>query len=134
MPPIDGLFSRRTILRALAGAAALPFIPRRASAAGPALDALRGKAKHVLILNAAGGLRTAPLFNAATSTAHNPYGIAASEGASEWRAGLLLASPRTALTTFTAGTSLAPCSELSGDIAVLAGVDHQPTGAAIVDH
>lgn len=134
-PSRTAAFTRRALIKAALAASVAPaiFIPRRAKATP--LDALRNRARHVLILNAAGGLRTAALFNADAATAHNPYGRALTPGASEWQPGALLEAPAFPLTTFSrAPAALPSAAALSGDIAILAGVDHQPGGPALVDH
>lgn len=131
MRPISSKLSRRTFLSALAGAAALPFIPRKARAAEAILA---GRAEHLIILYAGGGLRGAPLFFGDAAFEHNPYGEAPNAGASEWIPGALLGGPRIALPSFGTGVELPSAAELSADIALLAGVDHLPAGTAIVDH
>lgn len=137
MQPTDPALTitRRALIKAALAASIAPaiWVPRRARATP--LELLRNRARHVLILNAAGGLRTAALFNADAATAHNPYGRALAPGASEWQPGALLETPPAPLTAFTRTPAALPsAAALSGDIAILAGVDHQPEGPALVDH
>jgi hypothetical protein len=94
-----------------------------------------GVAKHVLILYAGGGLRSAPLFNADVEKQFNPFGkVDAREGV-EWSPGTLLGTTPTDLFTFGQQTQLPPVSAIAHDIAVVAGLDHQPLAdRAIQDH
>jgi hypothetical protein len=105
---------RRDFLKLSAAAAAAPliWIPKRAGAA----TAARGKVKHLLVLNAKGGLRSHALFNAVGVKQHCPWGAQAS--ASEWKLGAVCGS--TDLET--------------ENVAVLASVDHDPNGSVDIDH
>src|SRR5688500_17673415 len=81
--------SRRTFLGAAAGAATVAASPwfwvkKSFAQSTPGF----GSAKHVLILYAAGGLRSTPLFNADASFQHNPFGRANSTA--EWGVGNVL--------------------------------------------
>jgi hypothetical protein len=91
-----------------------------------------GTAKRALILYAAGGLRSAPLFNADAAFAHNPFGQAPS--AAEWGVGSVLGTQRLPLFTFP-GVELPAVADIAQDIAVIAGIDHEPgTDRAAIDH
>src|SRR5688572_10349895 len=91
--------SRRTFLGAAAGAATVAASPwfwvkKSFAQSTPGF----GSAKHVLILYAAGGLRSTPLFNADASFQHNPFGRANSTA--EWGVGNVLGTQRLPLFTF----------------------------------
>jgi hypothetical protein len=121
---------RRTLLKG-AGIATLAGPWFWVKRAGAAVDPEIPRAKHVLVLYAAGGLRTPALFHADVAYQHNPYGRARAD--SEWCPGALLELPETSR-TLSAG-SLPAIGELARDIAVLAGVDHHPRGTdAPIDH
>lgn len=128
--------TRRQFLGAAAGTAAaasapLVWIPKRAfAAATPAF----GTAEHVLVLFAAGGLRSQPLFNADVAFQHNPFGQPASVApGTQWGVGKILGE--TPVDLFNLGEQLPPVSAISNEISVLAGVDHEPTQpGAQIDH
>jgi hypothetical protein len=86
----------------------------------------------LIVLYASGGLRGAPLFFGEACTEHNPYGRASVHGNAEWTPGALLGGPRASLPLF--GAELPSAAEMSGEMALIAGVDHLPGGTAIVDH
>jgi hypothetical protein len=129
-PPARGV-SRRNFLR-IAGAGAVAattapwiWIPKKAFAAtSPAF----GTAEHVLVLYAGGGLRSAPLFCADVSPAHNPFGIAAGIApGTQLSVGKLLGDQPFPLNTSV--DPLAPVPAIASDITVIAGVDHEPSSA-----
>lgn len=131
-------FSRRSFLKtAAAGATAFTaapwvFIPRKAYA-GPAT----GSADAVIVLYAAGGLRSAPLFNADVSHQHNPFGIAASVApGTEWGVGSVLGQTAFPIFSFDGVTEFPAVPQIAKDIAVLAGVDHDPGSVTpvAIDH
>jgi hypothetical protein len=92
-----------------------------------------GTAKHLLVLYAQGGLRSAPLFNAEAAFQHNPFGKMNSTA--EWSVGKVLGEQRIPLFSFGEQLELPTVAEIAGDVAVLAGVDHEPrTDRAVLDH
>lgn len=125
--------SRRTFLRAATGAAAAAsvapwvWIPRRAyAAASPAF----GAAEHVLVLYAGGGLRSAPLFHADAAFRHNPFGAATGVAAgAQWAPGKILGEQAIPISSFPGVTEIPPVAAIANDIAILAGVDHDPSSA-----
>lgn len=131
--------SRRGFLKGLtAGATAAAtapwlFLPRRAHAT-PAF----GAADSVIILYAAGGLRSQPLFHADVAHQHNPFGRATSVApGTQWGVGTVLGTQP--LTLFGFGdqpVEMPAVPQIANDIAVLAGVDHEPGSpdAVAVDH
>lgn len=127
-------FSRRTLLKgAAAGALAGPWFWTKKSFAESTPGF--GAAKHVLILYAGGGLRSVPLFNADAELQHNPFGRVAPPSGAEWAPGTLLGTEPIELFTFDDGSRLSPVFQLAPDIAVLAGVDHDPSSdRAVMDH
>lgn len=131
-------FSRRSFLKtAAAGATAFTaapwvFIPRKAYA-GPAT----GSADAVIVLYAAGGLRSQPLFNADVSLQHNPFGIATNVApGTEWGVGSILGQSPFPIFSFEGVTEFPAVPQIANDIAVLAGVDHDPFSAmpVAIDH
>jgi uncharacterized protein (DUF1501 family) len=81
---------RRAVLRgagaAALGVAFLPFLRRRAFAApGPA-----AKARRILILNMAGGVRSSAAFHASPQIPYNPYGLMTTTGTPPFALGRLL--------------------------------------------
>src|SRR5688500_18760824 len=117
--------SRRTLLKgAAAGALAGPWfwVKKSFAQSTPGF----GAAKHVLILYAGGGLRSVPLFNADVSFGNNPFGKANVAPNVEWSPGTLLGTEPIDLFTFGDGSRLPPVPQIAGDIAVIAGVDHNP--------
>lgn len=126
--------SRRHFLGAAAGvAAASPWFWVKKAIAQSATGF--GSAKQLLILYASGGLRSQPLFNADAALQHNPFGR--QNSTAEWGVGSVLGTQRIPLFTFdqTGMTTLPTVGDIGGDIAVLAGVDHEPgTDTAIIDH
>jgi hypothetical protein len=81
-----------------------------------------GSAEHVLILYAGGGLRTPPLFYADVAEGLNPFGH--EEGArAQWTPGAIARWPSVQLST---GEVLPSLVDIASDIAVIAGVDHDP--------
>lgn len=130
--------SRRTFLQgaaAMATVAPWVWVPRKAfAAATPAF----GTARRVLVLYAGGGLRSAPLFNADASVRHNPFGQA-TEGVDpsvQWAVGSILGTQPVDLFGFgEQPVALPPVPAIAHDIAVLAGVDHEPAAAMpVIDH
>ena len=125
--------SRRSFLgraAAAAGAATVApwvWIPRSAFAATtPAF----GAAKRLLVLYAGGGLRSQPLFAADAAFQFNPFGKAATQAAgTQWTVGSILGTQQVQLNSFPTPVTLPPVNEISNDIAVIAGVDHDPFGA-----
>jgi hypothetical protein len=126
--------SRRTLLKgAAAGAMAGPWfwVKKSFAQSTPGF----GAAKHVLILYAGGGLRSIPLFNADVELQHNPFGTVTPGSGVEWTPGTLLGTDPIDLFTFGDGSRLAPVPQIASDIAVLAGVDHDPfSDRAVIDH
>lgn len=129
--------NRRSFLRTAAGAAAVAgvapwvWVPNKSfAAATPAF----GTVDHVLILYAGGGLRSVPLFGADASFPNNPFGQVTSPApGTEWGVGSILGTQPIDL--FNLGETLPPVSQISNEIAVIAGVDHEPTSAnAQIDH
>lgn len=129
--------NRRAFLRAAAGAglaaSAAPYIwvPKASfAAATPAF----GSVDHVLVLYAAGGLRSVPLFFADVSFRNNPFGKATNVAAgAQWSPGTILGTDPVDLPTL--GEALPPVPQIAGDIAVIAGVDHEPgSPVAQIDH
>ena len=119
--------SRRTLLKGLGvfGASAWVWVPRKSfAAATPGF----GTAKHVIILYAGGGLRSAPLFNADAGFQHNPFGRAMNVAPEvEWGVGSILGTQPVDLFTFgDTPIQLPPVPAIAQDIAVIAGVDHEP--------
>lgn len=123
--------SRRSFLKlAAAGAGAATtapwiWIPKKAfAAATPGF----GSAKHVLVLYAGGGLRSAPLFHANVPMQFNPFGKAASVApGTNWGVGSVLGTQAIPLNSFPDPTTvLPPVPDIANDIAILAGVDHSP--------
>lgn len=132
--------SRRSFLKtAAAGATAATaapwvWIPRKAfAAAGPGF----GTADSVIVLYAAGGLRSQPLFNADVSHQMNPFGLAASVApGTEWGVGSILGQNPFPLFSFDGVTEFPAVPQIANDIAVLAGVDHDPASQmpVAIDH
>lgn len=121
--------SRRSMLKGLGvlGASAWVWVPRKSFAlATPGF----GSAKHVIVLYAGGGLRSAPLFNADASLQHNPFGRVTTVGPEvQWGVGSILGTQPIDLFTFGQDPlQLPPVPAIAHDIAVIAGVDHEPTG------
>lgn len=130
--------SRRSFLRtAAAGAAAASsapwvFVPRKAFA-GPAT----GAADSVIVLYAAGGLRSQPLFHADVSQQHNPFGAAPSVASgTQWGVGAVLGTAPYPVFGIPDVTEIPPVPAIANDISVFAGVDHAPASpiAVGVDH
>lgn len=130
--------SRRSFLRgAAAGATAVTaapwvFVPRKAFA-GPAF----GAADSVIILYAGGGLRSQPLFNADVSLQMNPFGLASNVApGTEWGVGSILGQNAFPLFSFGDVTEFPAVPQIANDIAVLAGVDHDPSSSmpVAIDH
>jgi hypothetical protein len=122
--------TRRSFLGASAVAAASPWfwVKKSFAQSTPGF----GSAKHVLILYAGGGLRSAPLFNADADFQHNPFGKM--NASSEWAVGSVLGAERRQLFTFPDET-LPTVADIANEIAVVAGVDHEPgTSEASIDH
>ncbi len=119
--------SRRTILRASAAttAAALVGLGRKsARGAGPA------RARRVLIINAAGGMRTTTAFHASPARALNPYGVLATAGA--LRLGAVLRADESTLSyaapAWGAGVTVPAIDEAARQFAIIAATDHRPDG------
>ncbi len=130
--------SRRKFLGGVTGAAAAAsvapwvWVPKKAfAAASPGF----GTAKRVLVLYAGGGLRSAPLFNADVAFQHNPFGAAANIApGAQWTPGTLLGTQPIPLFSFEEGAEMPAVPAIANDIAILAGVDHQPDGPSFTDH
>src|SRR5262245_9199387 len=94
-----------------------------------------GAAKRVLILYAGGGLRSAPLFYADCAKQYNPFGKVDRPTGVEWTPGTLLGTDPVPLFTFGEQLNLPPVPVIARDIAVVAGLDHEPTSdRAVIDH
>ena len=125
--------TRRSFLTSAAAGAAtvaaapLVWTPRRARAQSSSF----GAAEHVMILFARGGLRSHCMFNAVGTPQHNPFGRLTDAAPSDWRPGALLGS-----TDYDTSLGLVPAtSKITGDIAVVACVDHVPSSpVADTDH
>src|SRR5262245_32139614 len=94
-----------------------------------------GKAKHALILYAGGGLRSAPLFYADCAKQFNPFGKTTPATGVEWTSGQLLGTDAVQLFTFTDQPMMPAVPAIAHDIAIVAGLDHQPdSDRAVIDH
>jgi hypothetical protein len=119
--------TRRNLIKlsAAAGAAALVGLGRKsARGAGPA------RARRVLILNAAGGMRTTTAFHASPLRSLNPYGVLGTAGA--LRLGSVLRADETFLSyaapSWGAGTTVPPIDQAARGFAIVAATDHRPDG------
>src|SRR5438067_1944471 len=129
--------SRRSFLKLAAGTAALSASPwiwvkKARSEMSPGF----GRARHVLILYAGGGLRSAPLFNADVSFQLNPFGsVPRADTNTEWGVGKILGTDAQPIYSFGQDATLPPVSAIAKDVAVLAGVDHDPSAPlGVMDH
>lgn len=113
-------------LSALSVAAPTLLLPKIARAASPAF----GAARHLLILNAEGGLRSHSTFNAVGSLAHNPFGTQPAAAGTEWTLGAACGSADIQ----TAQGIIPAFAKITPDVAVIPCVDHTPGGIAVVDH
>ena len=119
--------SRRQLLQ-LAGLGAVApslLLGRRARA-----NAATGQVKHVLVLNLRGGFRSHCTFNAVGTQQHNPFGAQQSAPGTQWRLGAACGAKSYA-------SSLGPIpafADVTDQACVLACVDHNPGGAAEIDH
>lgn len=94
-----------------------------------------GSAKHVLILYAGGGLRSAPLFYADCAKQFNPFGKSTPRQGVEWTPGSLLGTDPVQLFSFGDVVEMPAIPAIAQDIAVLAGLDHEPeSDRAVIDH
>lgn len=128
-------WSRRDVFRSAALAmGAVTFapafwIPKRSFA-----NAIEqwGAAKHLLILNADGGLRSPALFNAALSLQWNPHtdatGTNTQPGApnTSWKVGAIFSNQPVPVPSWGDGEILAPLPAVSNSITVLGTVTHEP--------
>ena len=119
-------WNRRDFLKTSAlGAAAFtaPWVwsPKKAFAATPAF----GKAKHVIIFYAGGGMRTSCVFNGDNSLQYNPYGINSNAG-TEWGVSNLFGDVARPLSLWEPGDVLPSFVDMAKDVAVLGTVDHLP--------
>jgi hypothetical protein len=99
------------------------ILVRRARAEGLSFF---GTAKRLLILYAGGGLRTPPIFYADVDYGNNPFGLADRSDGAEWRPGAIAGGAPVPLSTFPGGAVLPTLAQIAGDVAVIAGVDHDP--------
>jgi hypothetical protein len=119
--------SRRNLLAAAGtGITALVapwiWVPKRAFAKTSAF----GKAKHVLVLYAGGGMRGTAVFNAECAKEFNPYGYyPRSQTKTEWGVSRLFTDESMALPSF-GDEALPSFLTVAQDIAVLPTVDHVP--------
>lgn len=107
---------RRDFLKAAAAIAPALWLPRRAWGR----TAARGRVKHLLVLNAKGGLRSHALFDASTAPRHNPWGTQPSPA--EWALGAACGSED----IVTPSGTLEAFAKRTQRVAVLAAVDHTP--------
>lgn len=115
-------------LTAAASAAAVPtlWLPRRAMARTPAF----GTAKHLLVLNAKGGLRSHATFNAVGTSQHNPFGTQSAASGTEWALGAACG----AHDIVTSNGVVDAFAKRTNRVAVVACVDHVPDGTPDMDH
>lgn len=128
--------SRRNFLKSAATGAAIvsaPWVWAKKSYAQSTPGF--GSAKHVLILYAGGGLRSAPLFNADVAKQFNPFGKVEPRAGVEWSPGTLLGTTPTDLFTYGDPVQMPSVAAIAHDIAVVAGLDHVPlSDRAVQDH
>ncbi len=116
---------RRDLLKTAAAGAAFAVIGLRrksSSAAEPS------RARRVLILHAAGGLRSSAAFNASSIAQHNPWGVRARAGA--LKIGNVLRSDESAITygapSWGADVTVPPIDEAATAFGLVAATDHAP--------
>jgi len=114
-------FLKTAAVGAAAAAAPWVWIPKKSFAATPAF----GKAKHVIIFYAGGGMRTSCVFNGDNSLQYNPYGINSNSG-TEWGVSNLFGDTSVPLSLWEPGDVLPSFVNMSKDVAVLGTVDHLP--------
>ncbi len=119
--------SRRQFVTATAAGTAAALIglgKKSARGAGPA------RARRLLIINAAGGLRSTAAFHASSLVAQNPWGVLGASGA--LRLGRVLradeASYNYAAPAWGAGVTVPPIDEAARSFAIVAATDHAPDG------
>ena len=127
--------SRRGFLKAAtigAGAIAAPWvwIPKTAFAVSPAF----GKAKHVIVFFAGGGMRTSGVFNGDVAKQFNPYGILNTKA--DWGVSSLFSTEPVELTTWGPGDVVPSFPDIAHEVAMLGAVDHAPgyMGGGITSH
>ena len=118
---------RRTFLKVGLGTVATGaiaphiWIPRVSKAA---MSVPSDKDNHLVLINLDGGARSVPLFNGNVDERNNPFGI--HEAGVQWGVGGCFANTQYTDTTALGMAAVPSISEIAGDVAVLAAVDHTP--------